>query len=168
MTWGFDGCFRDIDSGYCYRKDLEIIDPRDFFTNVDAIKHYKNRIRYMEARWGYSTEIAVTEILSEASHVGSYCELVVLEEGGCAAASGSIKRPYHEDELTFPITIMNWHTTMANYMKDSLKTRGYWGIEGITSCRPIPINFAVAIGSIPIKMHRHIKVHFKSKCFGGI
>jgi hypothetical protein len=120
--WGIDGCFRDIDSGYCYRKDLDMEDPRDFFSDVVAIKHYKNRIRYMEARWGYSTEIAVTEILSEASHVGSYCELVYTEGHGCGAASGSIKRPYEEDLLTFPITIMNWHTTMANYMKDSLKT----------------------------------------------
>ena len=120
--WGLDGCFRDIDSGYCYRKDLDMEDPTDFFTDAEAIKHYKNRIRYMEARWGYSTEIAVTEILSEASHVGSYCELVYTEGHGCGAASGSIKRPYEEDFLTFPITIMNWHTTMANYMKDSLKT----------------------------------------------
>lgn len=76
----------------------------------------------MEARWGYSTEIAVTEILSEASHVGAYCELVYTEDYGCGAAESSIVRPYEEDYEYFPVYIMGWHKIMADYMKDSLKT----------------------------------------------
>jgi hypothetical protein len=120
--WGLDGCFRDIDSGYCYRSELDMEDPRDFFTDVEAIKHYKNRIRYMEARWGYSTEIAVTEIISEASHLGTTCELVYTEGRGCAAAYGSDRRPYDSDLTYFPAVIKAWHKTMSDYMKDSLKT----------------------------------------------
>ena len=120
--WGLDGCFRDIDSGYCYRKDLDMEDPRDFFSDVEAIKHYKNRIRYMEARWGYSTEIAITEILSEASHVGTTCELVYTEDYGCGAAFESDRRPYRSDYTYFPAIIRAWHKTMTDFMKDSLKT----------------------------------------------
>jgi hypothetical protein len=120
--WGLDGCFRDIDSGYCYRKDLDMEDPRDFFSDVEAIKHYKNRIRYMEARWGYSTEIAVTEILSEASHVGTTCELVYTEDYGCGAAFESDRRPYRSDYTYFPAIIRAWHKTMSDFMKDSLKS----------------------------------------------
>jgi hypothetical protein len=120
--WGLDGCFRDIDSGYCYRKDLDMEDPRDFFSDVEAIKHYKNRIRYMEARWGYSTEIAITEILSEASHVGTTCELVYTEDYGCGAAFESDRRPYRADYTYFPAIIRAWHKTMSDFMKDSLKS----------------------------------------------
>lgn len=118
--WGQDGCFRDIDSGYCYRKDLGLIDPVQFFENEQAIHHYKNRIRYMVARWGYSTEIAVFEILSEASHAGASCELVYTEGVGCNVTYGSLHRPYEED-LIHPKRMYEWHLAMANYMKDSLE-----------------------------------------------
>lgn len=116
---GVGGCFRDFDVGYCYRNDLGLTDPEDFFTNADAIKHYKNRIRYMVSRWGYSTNIAVMELLSEASHVATLVELEYLEGDGCYPVENTLYRPYDKDSL-FPEKIFDWHLIMADFMKDSL------------------------------------------------
>jgi hypothetical protein len=115
------GCFREYDEGYCYRRELDIEHPRDFFTDSLAIKHYKNRIRYMEARWGYSTEIAVTEILSEAGHTGSRINLGLID-GECKVINETLSRPYHDDSLVFPHDLFKWHLEMADYMNDSLKS----------------------------------------------
>jgi hypothetical protein len=39
--------------------------PADFFSNPVAMDHYKNFLRYMVARWGYSDAIAVWELWNE-------------------------------------------------------------------------------------------------------
>jgi hypothetical protein len=39
--------------------------PEDFFTNEEAKKHYKNRLRYVISRWGYSPHIAAFELWNE-------------------------------------------------------------------------------------------------------
>jgi len=117
--FGEIGCFRSTQGGYCYRTELDIEHPKDFFTDTTAMQHYKNRIRYMEARWGYSTEIAVTEILSEASHCGTYTQFDMIDSE-CTAVGGS--RPYDTDSTTFPHNLFKWHETMANYMNDSLQS----------------------------------------------
>ncbi len=118
--FGEVGCFRSTQQGYCYRTELGIEHPKDFFTDTTAMRHYKNRIRYMEARWGYSTEIAVTEILSEASHCGTNIEFATID-GNCQIVEGSLSRPYTYD-ATFPHNLFKWHEVMANYMNDSLQT----------------------------------------------
>lgn len=46
-------------------------DPVDFLTHAEAKKYYKQRYRYILARWGYSPNIAVLELFSEISNVGS-------------------------------------------------------------------------------------------------
>jgi len=44
----------------------------DFFTNTDAKNHYKNRLRYINARWGYSTAIFAWEQFNEMDLIGEY------------------------------------------------------------------------------------------------
>lgn len=39
--------------------------PADFFTNPEAKRYYKNRLRYLVARWGYSENLAVWEFWNE-------------------------------------------------------------------------------------------------------
>ena len=39
--------------------------PWDFLTNEEAKKHYKNRLRYMVSRWGYSPHIMAFELWNE-------------------------------------------------------------------------------------------------------
>ena len=40
-------------------------DPEEFFRNKEAIKHYKNKLRYILARWGYSPNIMAIELWNE-------------------------------------------------------------------------------------------------------
>jgi hypothetical protein len=40
-------------------------EPMDFFSNPTAKKFYKNRLRYIVSRWGYSTSISVYELVNE-------------------------------------------------------------------------------------------------------
>jgi len=44
----------------------------DFFTNNTAKNHYKNRLRYINARWGYSTSIFAWEQFNEMDLIGNY------------------------------------------------------------------------------------------------
>ena len=43
--------------------------PTDFFTNAEAKKIYKNKLRYLVARWGYSTHLACWEFWNEIDNV---------------------------------------------------------------------------------------------------
>jgi hypothetical protein len=56
------------DKGYCYRTELNLKEPAEFLTNPEAIRHFKNRTRYLIARWGYSTSIAIFEFMSEINN----------------------------------------------------------------------------------------------------
>jgi len=57
-----------IDVGYCYNTELGLPSPQDFFTDEKARKHYKNRLRYITSRWGYSTAISAFELRSEMNN----------------------------------------------------------------------------------------------------
>jgi hypothetical protein len=49
-----------------YNTGLEgVTEPIHFFTDAEAIKYYQRKLRYMMARWGYSTNLAVWELFSE-------------------------------------------------------------------------------------------------------
>jgi len=44
----------------------------DFFTNSEAERFYKRRIRYINARWGYSPYLSSWELLSETDNTGDF------------------------------------------------------------------------------------------------
>ena len=44
--------------------------PQDFLVNETAIFRYKQKLRYINARWGYSPQVAMWEQLSEADNTG--------------------------------------------------------------------------------------------------
>jgi hypothetical protein len=66
--------------------------PVDFFTNAEAKKIYKNKLRYMVARWGYSTNLACWELWNEIDNVLAWQKVP-------------------------PAAIVSWHKEMANYLK---------------------------------------------------
>ncbi len=55
----------NIENGGFLRK------PEEFFENRKAIEHYKNKLRYIIARWGYSPNIFGYELVSELDLTGS-------------------------------------------------------------------------------------------------
>ncbi len=66
--------------------------PDDFFTQPEAKRFYKNRLRYLVARWGYSTHLACWEFWNEIDNVMAW-------QNVSAAA------------------IVSWHQEMADYLK---------------------------------------------------
>ncbi len=64
--------------------------PQDFFTNAAAKKYYKNRMRYIIARWSYSPNIMAWELWNELTFI---------------------------DDLNLD-TDAAWHKEMASYIKD--------------------------------------------------
>lgn len=71
--------------------------PTEFFTLRSARDKYKNKLRYVVARWGYSTSIAAFEFFNEIDN---------------AAFNGA-------DSVLIPhATITQWHDEMSRYLKD--------------------------------------------------
>lgn len=54
---------------FCYNGISGVNNPEDFFSNQECKDYYKQRLRYILARWGYSTQIAVWELFSEINNV---------------------------------------------------------------------------------------------------
>lgn len=69
----------------------------EFFTSTAAMDKYKNKLRYVIARWGYSTNIAAFEFFNEI-------------DNGVFNKADSIIIPHS--------SITNWHEEMSRYLKD--------------------------------------------------
>lgn len=48
--------------------------PWDFFSNLEAKSAFRNRLRYLNARWGYATNLMGWELLSEADNFPWYSD----------------------------------------------------------------------------------------------
>jgi len=57
-----------------YQKGIEsVTDPIHFFTDPEAKKYFKRRLRYIVSRWGYSTNVVMWELFSELDKaIGNY------------------------------------------------------------------------------------------------
>jgi hypothetical protein len=111
--WSDLPCF-DYDDPYCYCDELNLPKPIDFLKSEAAMRHYKNRLRYLIARYGHSTNIGVLELLSEANNVGAGN---ILDEN-CATIS-SPPRPYIS-EPGFAKAVADWHKELARFIKEDL------------------------------------------------
>lgn len=68
-----------------------------FFVDPKAMARYKNRLRYIIARWGYSTAIAAWELFNEVDNI-------------------MYRNPDHPID---PAAIVGWHDTMSAYIKQT-------------------------------------------------
>jgi hypothetical protein len=71
--------------------------PTEYFTSQEARAMYKNRLRYIIARWGYSTSIAAFEFFNEI-------------DNAAFNSADSVLIPHHY--------ITEWHDEMSRYLKD--------------------------------------------------
>lgn len=71
--------------------------PTEFFSLTSAKQKYKNKLRYVIARWGYSTNIAAIEFFNEVDNAAFTKE-------------DSMLIPHHY--------ITQWHDDMSRYLKD--------------------------------------------------
>lgn len=67
-----------------------LVEPRDFFSDIRAIKQFKKRLRYIVARWGYSPHIMSWELWNEVHYMDYYDQFLSRE----------------------------WHKEMATYLKE--------------------------------------------------
>jgi hypothetical protein len=86
---------------FAYRSVVESNEPVDFLIDDDAKKYYKQRLRYILARWGYSTNVAVWELFSEISNVG---------------ASAADNSGFYMTDTNW-VRYRDWQVEMADYLK---------------------------------------------------
>lgn len=114
------------DLGYCYNSDINygVDSPIEFLTDPDSKRYYKNRLRYIISRWGYSSSIGVIELMSEINNIGMGRPLVVLTDNTgmlyCGMDNGTDNRPYLI-ETDVPEKVYQWQHEMATYIKQELK-----------------------------------------------
>jgi hypothetical protein len=73
--------------------------PADFFTRAGARQRYKDKLRYLVARWGYSPGIAAFEFFNEIDN--------------------SAYTPSPEDSVIIPHeAVVEWHSEMSRYLHD--------------------------------------------------
>ncbi len=90
---------------YAYKTEFNLGPPEDFLTDTDARKYYKQKIRYIIARWGYSTSIMGLELMNEMDLFGQV-----------STTSNS-----YVNNSSVPGDVADWNEYMANYIKDDLK-----------------------------------------------
>ncbi len=123
-------CFRENDIGYCYRNELDMLDPVEFLTDSTARVFYKRRLRYMVSRWGYSTNIGSMELMSEINNFGNQHELAFVVPGdpssGCDGSPDSTahfspyRNPVEPDGSYYRMDLFNWQHEMMAYIRDDL------------------------------------------------
>jgi hypothetical protein len=74
--------------------------PTEFFTDEESRWRYKNRLRYMIARWGYSPSIAAWEFFNEIDN--------------------AVFTPTPQDSVLIDHKIVTeWHDEMSTYLKEN-------------------------------------------------
>lgn len=128
--------------------------PADFFTNPTAREMYKDRLRYIVARWGYSTNIAAWEFWNEI-------DLIVEADS---------LNPY------LPKNITAWHGEMSDYLAqidpyDHIVTTSvaYFDVEGMNDLPNIDLNQRHIYRNtryIPQCIREHVTAHGKPYVIG--
>lgn len=99
-----------------YSRLLNSRTPSDMFLNPLGMKYHKQRVRYIMARWGYSTSLSLIELASEPWHIDQNSYTVPKET------------PYSDPTPagdTARQAIYEYHKQIANYIKDSLNYRNH-------------------------------------------
>jgi len=89
-----------------YKNALNLGTLEDFLTNNEAKRFYKNKLKYMQARWGYSAAIAEWQIMSEADQIGL----------GIGEGNGPWYLNSPSSNSLFPPMLNAWHCEMSEFM----------------------------------------------------
>ncbi len=130
------GCDDPRDKGYCYNHALGLDESIYFFTDERAKYHYKNRLRYMVSRYGYSPNIAALELFSEINGFGQKPVLKLENRNGnlgCYAQGYDWGDKYYKRD-SVPRILDQWQREMLGYIKnelghhDQITTVSYTGV----------------------------------------
>lgn len=104
------------DEPYCYFDELNLKSPEEFLRSEEAKRHYQNRLRYLIARYGYSTSVGVFELFSEANNIGN--GPVIGDD--CKAVPGAPYSNPYSNQLGYAELVGDWQKEMARYIKEDL------------------------------------------------
>lgn len=103
----------------------------DFFSDPQVIQVYKRKLRYMVARWGYSTNVAAWELFNEVDGVGQY-----------RWPTDNVGR--YNTEPAFRQMLVDWHQNIFSYFRDTLRDQHllttsakdglYWPLYDLEDC----------------------------------
>ncbi|WP_461789673.1 DUF5060 domain-containing protein [Pedobacter sp.] len=110
--------------------------PADFFTNPLAKQMFKDRLRFMIARWGYSPAIGMWELMNEIDN--ALYKTQTDDQGNTTFT----------DSLVIPkVYALDWHKEMSAYLKQNdpykhivTTSIGFRTIPGLWSVPDIDIN----------------------------
>jgi hypothetical protein len=114
------------DLGYCYHSELGLAEPQEMYTNAQAKKYYKYRLRYLISRYGYSRNIAMMELVNEIDVTCADRNVIIDPQGFCAV--GNVTNQPYVTDLVFRNNVAIWQTEMSNYIKNSI----YFGTHLLT------------------------------------
>lgn len=81
---------------YGYKTEFNLLSQDEFMSNLNAIKYYKQKLRYFVSRYGYSTNLAIIEMRNEINLFDDYVTTAM------------------------QLKVRNWHSTMTSYIKNEL------------------------------------------------
>lgn len=112
---------------YAYPVELGLTEVAEFFTDPWAKAYYTQRLRYYISRYGYSTNIAVFELMSEINNAGNINETVNGKRIPIFSPYGDDVNPSGapHDQQQWQQMIQAWHNTMSLYIKDHLDHKSH-------------------------------------------
>lgn len=105
---------KDVNPPYAYSKEFNSRMPSDFPLNPEAMRFFKQRIRYIMARWGYTPAISTIELLSEPWHMNENWMEHYVPYDSIGALGDSARKAAHI-----------YHREIANYIKEELNINHY-------------------------------------------
>ena len=115
-SWG-DGESGTTKDSYCYRDELLLEHPIEFFSSDSAQTWYRKKLRYFFARYGWSPNIGVIELFSEISGTEFQTD------------STALVRPYEQDTIpqhtAYVNAIENWQISTLAYLRDTLHVNNH-------------------------------------------
>lgn len=81
---------------------------KNVFTDQQARDYFKQRLYYINARFGYSPAVGMYQLINEIDNIGVYGRDV----------QGNNVTLYHDDPI-LQAAVGNWHCEMASYLKNS-------------------------------------------------
>ncbi len=80
---------------------------RNVFTDQQAKDYFKQRMYYVNARFGYSPGIGMYQLMNETDNIGVY------------GTDASGNKTHYNDNPSWQMDVANWHCEMASYLKNS-------------------------------------------------
>lgn len=102
--------YKDINYPYAYSAAFNSKTPSDMFLNEEPMRYIKQRVRYIIARWGYSTAISLFELLSEPWHLNEDAVKNNTPYDSISDIGNTTRKGAHQ-----------FHKQIADYIKNDLK-----------------------------------------------